>query len=336
MRAPAPVLALLLTAGLLVAPAAADARDAERPARLPVTAFAYDGYPHGSLRREARALDTVAVVGVALTADGRGVSRPTPAAVRLARAAARAGLSTELLVNNYSNALPGFEPRRLHRLLSSPAAIDAVTSRLAAFVEAGGWGGVNVDFELVPARDAAGLVAFCEALRAALPEGSTISIDISASGTLRAYRDRGYDLRGIAAAVDRVELMAYDQHGPTWSGPGPVGGLRWQARAVRTMARVVPRSRIDLGVAGYGYTWVDGRQGSGWTVTPAIARARARDAGVRPVWHPRAGEWSARLPGGRVMWWSDVRSWRQRLALADRLGVRGLALWRLGSADPLP
>ena len=36
------------------------------------------------------------------------------------------------------------------------------------------------------------------------------------------------------------------------------------------------------------------------------------------------------------MWWSDGRSYVLRLALATELGLHGVALWRLGSADPLP
>lgn len=52
------------------------------------------------------------------------------------------------------------------------------------------------------------------------------------------------------------------------------------------------------------------------------------------TWHPRAGEWSARVAKGTV-WWSDHRSYVRRVALADDLGEQGVAIWQLGSADPL-
>ncbi len=99
------------------------------------------------------------------------------------------------------------------------------------------------------------------------------------------------------------------------------------------LLRKVPAGQVDLGVAGYGYSWP--RRGTGTSLQVNGARKRARKAGVRPVWHPRAGEWSARLPGGTVLWWSDARSYRQRARLAREHGVHGLALWRLGSADAL-
>ena len=47
------------------------------------------------------------------------------------------------------------------------------------------------------------------------------------------------------------------------------------------------------------------------------------------------GEWTARLSDGTRMWWSDGRSYALRLEMATSAGLHGLALWRLGSADPL-
>lgn len=329
-------LTALLVATCLVAagPAAGSPGPDPRADDLAVTGFAYGGLPRATLRRDAHALDTVTVDGVGLRAGGRRVGRPGGDAVRLARAARSRGLRTELLVHNYSDRLGDFDPRRAHLLLSDPAGIDAVVERIAALVAQGGWDGVNVDLERVQARDADGLVALCAALQAALPADATLTVDLGAARSLRGYRRQGYDLPGLARTVDRVALMTYDQHGPGWSDPGPVGALAWQRRAATTLLRVVPAAQVDLGVAGYGYTWApDGR---GWTVNPAAARSQARRAGVRPVWHARAGEWSVRLPGGRVTWWSDARSYRQRVRLARSLGVHGLALWRLGSADPLP
>ena len=48
------------------------------------------------------------------------------------------------------------------------------------------------------------------------------------------------------------------------------------------------------------------------------------------------GEWTARLSDGTRMWWSDGRSYALRLEMATAAGLHGVALWRLGSADPLP
>ena len=46
-----------------------------------------------------------------------------------------------------------------------------------------------------------------------------------------------YRLADLAATVDVIDLMTYDQHGPGWSGPGPIGALPWQLEVDITAVR---------------------------------------------------------------------------------------------------
>jgi spore germination protein len=299
--------------------------------RLAVTGYALGSLPSSVVRREAHGLDTVGVAGVPIRGDGTQVRRPNSDLMRLLRVAHANGLQASLLMSNWSERLGRFDTRALGRLLRSPENRSRVADRLAQVVRHGGWDGVTVDLEALRRSYADGLVAFLARLRAALPRHASIDIDVSA--TTR-YRSRGYDLRGIARSVDRVALMAYDEHGPSWSDPGPIGSLPWQRRCLNAALDLLPAHKIDLGVAGYGYAWR--RDGGGHSVFPRQARQLALHDGAEARWHPRAGEWSATLSNGTRLWWSDARSWRLRVRLAERRGMHGLALWRLGSADPLP
>lgn len=182
------------------------------------------------------------------------------------------------------------------------------------------------------ARTPEGLEVTGWILQDGMPAERTVSVDVSAATSLRGYRERGYRLAGLARAADVIDLMTYDLHGP-WSGPGPVGALRWQRRAATAALQVVPADRLQLGVAGYGYTWP--RRGTGRSVTVAQARRLVARDGATPRWRAGVGEWTARLGDGTELWWSDGRSYERRVALARALGLRGLAVWRLGSADPL-
>jgi spore germination protein YaaH len=116
-----------------------------------------------------------------------------------------------------------------------------------------------------------------------------ISIAVMAERSRAAYGRHGYRL-GRLGAVDRFVLMAYDQHGPGWSGPGPVGGLPWARRTARPLVAAVGADRVDLGIAGYCGLWRP--VGTGRTVSDAKARELA---GAAATWHPRAAEWSARV-----------------------------------------
>ena len=318
------VLALSLTA----APAAA------RPANgLDVTSWVLPSSPSRVVANNAGGLTTLAVSATMLRASGHAVTPVNGDMLRLARAGRAHHLATELALSNYSNPLEAFDAGALHRLLSDPGAIRKVVAAVAHQVARGPWDGVNVDFELVRASDGAGLTRFVAQLQSAMPRSKTVSIDISASGTVAIYRHRGYRLGLLRRHVDVVDLMAYDYSGPTWTGPGPIGPLDWQRRSVEALLRAVPASKVQLGVAGYGYTWP--ANGTGTSVTDRQARRLVADDSATPTWMPDEGEWTATLSDGTVLWWSDARSYDLRVTLAQQLHLRGTAVWRLGSSDRL-
>jgi spore germination protein YaaH len=157
---------------------------------------------------------------------------------------------------------------------------------------------------------------------------------VSLNFSERGYERAGYNLAALAPSIDRFVLMAYDQNG-TWStASGPVGALDWGARGLEAMLTVVPPEQVSYGIAGYGYRW------GGDEVITKVTVAEARDeANADPAntvfWDPDVGEWSASLTDGTELWWSDARSFRSRVELAQSYGLGGVALWLLGSADPI-
>ncbi|WP_139166439.1 glycosyl hydrolase family 18 protein [Curtobacterium sp. UNCCL20] len=272
---------------------------------------------------------TIGIDGVTLTEDGAGLDDVPDGVGSLARTAATGGASPELLVSNYSDRIGDFSPAIGTALLGNAGHRTRVATALAAVAAREHVRGVQIDLESLRARDRAGLVAFAAALSDAVHERlgahATVSMAVMASTTADGYRDTGYDLRGLGAHVDRFVLMTYDQHGP-WSGPGTVGALPWAKRVVSAAEHQgLSARRIDLGIAGYGYVW----GGSGDPqVSPASA---ATTAGRAARWSATNGEWSARLDDGRELHWSDARSYRARVALAEDLGLHGVALWSLNT-----
>ncbi|QIG42899.1 hydrolase [Nocardioides anomalus] len=318
------VRAVLLTVLLALLALVAPPAGAVEP--LHSTGYVYGDAPESLIARDGHAFSTLGVDGVTLSPRGTRVSTTDG---RMAALAHTHGLRAELLVSNYSDRLGDFDPRAGARLLRDPAHVEAVAGQLATAAAAQGWDGIQVDLESLRRGDADGLLALVTRLQQLLPAEKTVSIAVMASDRAEEYVARGYRLAELGAAVDSLALMTYDQHGP-WSGPGPVGALPWQRRAVAVVTTVVPAAKVDLGVAGYGYTWPGGR-----TVSPKQARQLVARDGATARWRDGAGEWTARLSDGTRLWWSDARSVALRQELAGDLGLHGIALWRLGSADPL-
>ncbi|MGZ4466021.1 MAG: glycosyl hydrolase family 18 protein [Nocardioides sp.] len=325
------VAALALSLLLLATPAVGAPSAA--PSGPRVTGYVLDTGRSALLDRDAGALWEAGVDGVTISADGRDVASPSDGARRLLARAHHDGLRAELLVSNYSDRIGDFDPRAAARLLRHPEHARRVATRLGGLADAQGWDGITVDLESLSSADGPGLVDLVRALQTAMAPGRTVTVDLMASRSVAGYRAGGYRLGALGGAADLLAVMTYDQHGPGWSGPGPVGALGWQRDAVHALLEEVPARQVDLGVAGYGYTWP--QRGTGRTLTDRQARALVRRDGADPVWRARPGEWRAVLSDGTVVWWSDARSFALRRTLATRLGVHGLALWRLGSADPL-
>lgn len=325
-------LALLaaLTAG---APAAGSPAQRTLEADLVVTGYALAGTPTAIIEREAPALDIVSAAGIHLNRAGNDLPTPDEAMVQLLQDANANHLPAELLVGNFDSRTFSFNSVTGARLLRNPDNIEAVTNEVAGFVDAQGWDGVTVDLEALHRRDAPGLVSFVKKLQAKMLENKTVSLALGAATTRQEYMDKGFNIRALGMAVDRLALMAYDLHGPTWSRPGPIGPIGWTRTVLKPLLEEVDLAKIDLGVAGYGYTWPKNRTGT--TVTVAGARRLVEQDGATARFVPKFGEWRAVLSNGTVLWWSDRRSWDVKVQMALNHGIGGMALWRLGSADSI-
>lgn len=278
-------------------------------------------------------MSVVGADGVELKPDGRAITRVgQPLKAELARARAD-GLRAELLLSNYSEPIQDFSEPLGHRLLASRANTARVARALARIVRSQPWDGICVDLESLTHRDANGLTRFLRALRRDLPSGRSLSVALMNATSPAGFTGWGYQLTAIGRVASRVILMAYDEHGPWERTPGPIGELSWQRAGLNILLKSIPASKVDLGVAGYGYGW---RPHKVITVGDARARALAAAAGVTPTFDDTAGEWTATLPDGSVLWWSDARSYLLRIALAQSYGLHGLAVWSLGLSDPLP
>ena len=285
-----------------------------------------------SLDRDVHAITTIGIDGVVVSPTGDSVSKLSENAIRLVAAAHARGLTAELRVSNYDSTTSDFSSKTAAALLENPEHRTAVITELVTQVGVAGFDGVQIDLESLSLNDCAGLVAFTTQLQESLGAPRSVSMAVTAESSPGRYLGAGYDFARLTPLLSRVVLMAYDQHGPTWSKPGPIGGLPWATTALTALITAgVPSARIDLGVAGYGYSW-PGNGSDGKQLSVDDSRTLAGDLAR---WNPTAAEWTATLPDDTVVWWSDSRSLSQRKALALSRNLHGLAVRELSLTDPL-
>lgn len=307
---------------------------AEAAVSSPVLAYQEEGDSTSLIAASAGALEQVGVDGVNIASNGASVGRPdSDATAQLAAAHAR-GKTAEVLIGNFSESIGDFDEAAAYKLLSSSANIKAVVNTMKSAVNSQGWDGVAIDLESMQSRDTAGLLNFATALKAAIP-GKTVSIAVTCFTSAQEFANNGYNLSALGQIVDRLVLMAYDEHGFGDSGPGPIGALSWQSTGLDIVLGQMNgnNGKVILGEAGYGYRWYrDWSSGHVDQVSDAQARSLA---GSKAAWDAGAHEWHATLSDGSVMWWADAKSLADRQSLVTSRGVHGLAVWDLGLSDTI-
>jgi len=246
------------------------------------------------------------------------------------------GARAQLVVQNYDPSLGtsgDFSPTLASAALATPESRAAFAAAIAAAVRRDGWDGVVVDFEQLAASDQPGLVDLLHQLRLAMPVAARIVVAVPVAQADNPS-SLGYDLRALAAQVDVVQLMTYDQNDPT-SSPGPVSSTAWIQAAVTSALVSVPAAKLQIGAASYGYAWGPSAATLGSSFSPTAARAAAAAAHVTPTWDAAADGWTATLPDHTVMWWADNRSIATVVAIARARKLEGAAVWELSTTESL-
>lgn len=229
-----------------------------------------------------------------------------------------------------------FDRNRVHLLLTDPARQSTVAKKLKEFLVANKFGGVNIDFENISLADAPHYAEFLHLLHSVLkPAGLQLSVDLEANSD---YLDWGK----IAAACDFVILMGYDEHFGG-SVAGPIASIRWYTNLLSRGLASIPGDKLVVGVANYAYDWKNGLPpAKHMTFQQALLTARDYRPDEKPSdivdFDPDAinPTYNYRDEFNKLheVWFLDGVTAANQWKLAQRSGVRGGAVWLLGSEDP--
>ena len=185
--------------------------------------------------------------------------------------------------------------------------------------------GVQIDFEAISANDTQSFWDFLQELRSQLPSGKMLSVAVPPR--TKPTSD-AYDYSKIAAIVDRVVVMAYDEHSSI-SSPGPVASLPWCSDVLDYTQSLIEGDKIVMGLPLYGRAWQDKRLAKALgfhNVQDIIAEESAKANYQSDLGY--YFEYSKRVVV--KVFYDDLRSIMEKLQLYASKNVKSVAFWRIG------
>lgn len=236
-----------------------------------------------------------------------------------------------------------FSGERAAQILTDPALRARVIENTLQTVRTKNYGGVNVDFEYIPADAAAVYPAFLDTLRTALSaEGYTLlaSLAPKTSREQPGLLYEGHDYHAIGTAVDYALLMTYEW-GYTYGPPMAVSPLPQVNDVIRFAVTEIPPDKLFLGIPNYGYDWtlpfVRGKsRARSLSNVEAVRLAGEKHAEIQfdttaqtPFFTYYAYDPQERKNREHVVWFDDARSMEAKLRLIREYGLAGAGIWNI-------
>ncbi len=251
-----------------------------------------------------------------------------------------------------------FDKTAAHTLLTDLHAQDEMNAALIRECKRNGYDGFQFDFEDIMWTDRDALSSTVKRTADALHK-EHLSVQIAAVPNAPGYPGHtaynkwmfeewrgGYDYKALGESVDLLCLMTYDQH-TRWTMPGPVGGWLWTTMNMDYALKVVPKEKLSLGIALYGYHWYAGDPGLGKaekkpnpvadyiSYSNAISLRESYDG--QPQWDPvdhTAWFYFYRDDSREWIFLTDKQGFADRYNLAAQNHLQGICAWVLGEEDP--
>jgi len=272
-----------------------------------------------------------------VTADGHLVADSDPKLTGFLQslAARNVDLPVMSMINNYNAVTNQWCPPAFVQMLANPYARMHLATQIEEYADAEHEPGIVVDFESVPQSSMDDFQHFIHDLAGALhARGLKLMVALPAA-------DWSYDYKYFASQADAIILMNYDFHWPT-SPPGPIAPQDWFARDIQNILKVVPAQKIVMGIANYCYDWPAKSKSDPHPVAQAVTFQQAMttsqeaEADIEFDSDSLNPHYSYEDEKNRVhqVWMLDGLTAYNELRAAERAGVQGTALWRLGAEDP--
>lgn len=218
-------------------------------------------------------------------------------------------------------------------LLESPSNRQALINNILNAVKVNGYKGVNVDLEGVYYYDRSYLTTFMSELYSTLhPQGFyvTMAVPAKTSDSPTNSWSGAYDYAALANYSDQVILMTYDEHYPGGTH-GAIASIGWVENVIKYATTVVPKDKLLLGTAAYGYDWSsNGTKAYGISGIYNLAATYGAVIKWDSISQSPYFTYSDASGISHTVWFENAESLNYKLDLVNSYDLAGIGVWRLG------
>jgi peptidoglycan-N-acetylglucosamine deacetylase len=249
------------------------------------------------------------------------------------RQTAGVGIPTMPLLNNSDGT--NWLTDNMAAMLKSSSARQHLAQQAVQYLTQNQFVGLVVDFEEIPEASQKDFRNFIAELATDL-HSSKLKLMVCLPAA-----DWAYDYASIGKSADAVILMNYDEHWRT-SAAGPIASQEWFVRNINKILTLVPPQKLVMGIANYAYDWPSksGKKAHKQTIVESFQEAivASTESEAQIQFDPDSlnpyFSYSDEHDIVHQVWMLDGVTAYNELRAAERAGVQGTALWRLGSEDP--
>ena len=189
--------------------------------------------------------------------------------------------------------------------------------------------GLQIDYENVAPKDGEAFLSFLKELRLGLKDKI---FTIALPARTRSLSEDVYDYRNILPFVDRILVMAYDEHWST-SAPGPIASMGWCRRVALYSMETIGAEKLIMGLPFYGRSWGDINPNRAYYHS-GIERMREEQGFPEIQREDGIPNFNYTIPLSVTVYYEDEYSLAVRLGMYKRLGVSSVGFWCLGQETP--
>ncbi|MCQ2610940.1 MAG: glycosyl hydrolase family 18 protein [Treponema sp.] len=188
--------------------------------------------------------------------------------------------------------------------------------------------GLQIDYELVNKADKENFHSFLKELKKGLGKKE---LTVCVPARIKTLKNDTYDYKTLSEIVDRIMIMAYDEHWST-SKAGSIASLDWCEQIADYAKTIMPEDKYIMGLPFYGRTWADRSVHRAWIFNGVNRQIHEYD--VQKIERERGvPHFKASVTVNIECWYEDAYSIVERARMYQNKGYGIIAFWCMGQED---